>query len=102
MRLTNKEIDSIKIAFQKHFAPGDHLWLFGSRADDTKRGGDIDLYIETEEPELRTALKKKTAFITDLWTSIGEQRIDVVIHQLKRDHNELIYKVARETGIQLI
>lgn len=44
MRLTNSEIEAIKKAFLKTFEDG-KIYLFGSRADDTKKGGDIDLYI---------------------------------------------------------
>jgi uncharacterized protein len=102
MRLTPKEVTAIQTAFRKHFGSEDHLWLFGSRADDTKYGGDIDLYVETQEVDLRKAQQKRTAFTIDLHTLIGDQHIDVVIHQLKRDHNELIYDIARKTGIQLV
>jgi len=44
MRLTNLEQKMIKKAFVETFQSGD-IYLFGSRVDDTKRGGDIDLYL---------------------------------------------------------
>ena len=47
MRLSIEEQKAIKDAFRVHFGREDHLWLFGSHTDDTKRGGDIDLYVET-------------------------------------------------------
>ena len=102
MRLTPEEVAAIQTAFRNHFGSEDHLWLFGSRADDTKYGGDIDLYVETEEIDLHTALKKQSAFIIDLWTLIGDQHIDVVINQLKREHTEVIYKIAKKTGVPLV
>ena len=40
MRLTPFQIDAIKEAFIKNFGEHDQLWLFGSRADDTQKGGD--------------------------------------------------------------
>jgi hypothetical protein len=51
MRLTNVQLSIIKDSFKAHFCFSDSLWLFGFRADDTKRGGDIDLYIQTTEPD---------------------------------------------------
>ena len=48
MRLTNSEINSIKRVFLDLFHTG-KVYLFGSRVDDTKRGGDIDLYFELDE-----------------------------------------------------
>ncbi len=47
IRLTTEEINSIKTIFTKYFSNKDHLWIFGSRVDPTQRGGDIDLYIES-------------------------------------------------------
>ena len=45
MRLTEHEIKMIKKAFKESFHDG-KIYLFGSRVDNTKRGGDIDLYIK--------------------------------------------------------
>jgi predicted nucleotidyltransferase len=44
MRLTQNEKDSIKKTFLEVFGEGE-IYLFGSRVDDSKRGGDIDLFI---------------------------------------------------------
>lgn len=44
MRLTKYEITSIKKAFKETFVSG-NIYLFGSRVDDSQKGGDIDLYI---------------------------------------------------------
>lgn len=102
MRLSNKEKKSICDSFLRHFGKNDHLWLFGSRVDDSKKGGDIDLYIETEERISRIALKKKLAFLSDLWTSIGEQKIDVVLNLTHDNFNLPIYQQAKSQGILLI
>ena len=59
MRLNTKEIVHIKNTFIKYFDKNDHLWLFGSRVDDNKQGGDIDFYIETNQEDVTTALNNK-------------------------------------------
>ncbi|SMM99264.1 DNA polymerase, beta-like region [uncultured Candidatus Thioglobus sp.] len=46
MRLSNTEINAIKRCSAEFF-PNSEVFLFGSRVDDDKKGGDIDLYIET-------------------------------------------------------
>ncbi len=78
------------------------MWLFGSRVDDTKRSGDIDLYIETECNDISSIYERKKKFIRELEIKIGEQKIDVVINRIKHNFHIRIYDVARETGVQLV
>ncbi len=102
IRLTPFEIDAICTSFRTHFAPEDHLWLFGSRVNLKARGGDIDLYIETTISDASSAVDKNTAFVIELYDKIGEQKIDVVLNLVTRGHKLAIYEVAREEGIQLV
>jgi len=95
MRLSLKEIEAITSTFKAVFKEGE-IYLFGSRVDDTKRGGDIDLYIVTENQENLTL--KKIDFLIDLKRAIGEQKIDVVI---SRDKNRLIEQEALKKGVKL-
>jgi len=102
MRLTNSELDIIRKTFHHYFDAEDHLWLFGSRVDDTKRGGDIDFYIETIEQNTKQAILKKIDFIVALRELLGDQKIDIVLNQLSLKDNLLVYQIARETGVKLI
>lgn len=103
VRLSDHDVNAIIDSFKKHFLPADHLWLFGSRADLTRRGGDIDLYIETTETDTKKAIDRETSFVSDLWERIGEQKIDVVLNVLALKGEPLrIYEVARSTGIKLV
>lgn len=47
MRLPPIEDEAIRRAAQSSFEPGVVLRLFGSRVHEDKRGGDIDLLVET-------------------------------------------------------
>lgn len=102
MRLNKNEIYVITESFKKHFGENDHLWLFGSRADPNKRGGDIDLYIETQEKDMKRALNNKLAFVNNLWLQLGEQKIDVVLRLLSYNQALPIYDVAKKEGIPLV
>ena len=55
MRLKENEIIQIKQSFESVFQTG-KFYLFGSRIDETKKGGDIDLFLEIED---KTNLSKK-------------------------------------------
>lgn len=45
MRLSSHDLQAIRQALLGA-DPNGRVWLFGSRADDSRRGGDIDLYFE--------------------------------------------------------
>jgi predicted nucleotidyltransferase len=90
MRLTPFEISSIKQAFTEVFGEGE-IYLFGSRVDDTKRGGDIDLYIDSASTQELS--RKKIDFLVQLKNAIGEQKIDVVIN---RNEKRLIDEIAKK------
>jgi hypothetical protein len=101
IRLQEFEINAIKAIFSDKFSPGDHLWIFGSRVNLGKRGGDIDLYIETT---IDTSLlfKIKLDFIIAICDKIGDQKIDVVINTINNSLNLPIYSHAIQTGVQLV
>lgn len=100
MRLSEEDVSNIISTFKESFGPRDHLWLFGSRVDDNKKGGDIDLYVQTHLPS-QAVWDQETKFVTNLWQKIGEQKIDVVLHLVDNDFHLPIYDVAQKEGILL-
>ncbi len=95
MRLNKQELNSIKTNFKTFFHKGE-IYLFGSRVDDSKKGGDIDLYISTNNKE--NLVYKKIEFLSHLKREIGEQKIDVV---LDYGEDRVIDKKAKSEGILL-
>ena len=95
MRLTDFERTSIKKSFEEVFKSG-KIYLFGSRTDDNLKGGDIDLYITTENKD--NLIEKKIDFLVSLKRKIGEQKIDVVI---SKDKSKPIEQEAIKKGIEL-
>ncbi|MDD4969946.1 MAG: nucleotidyltransferase domain-containing protein [Paludibacter sp.] len=77
MRLSQFEIETINSLAAKYFGTDVHVFLFGSRVEDDKKGGDIDLFIKNENEELLT-LEQKIQFLSDLKSQLGDQKIDVV------------------------
>jgi hypothetical protein len=102
IRLSEDDISSIKLIFCKYFSSKDSLWVFGSRTDLNKKGGDIDLYIETEIIHTKEALEKKILFLLELKQRIGDQKIDVVLNVKSLKYDMPIYDVARSGGVKII
>ncbi len=102
MRLTESQIKAILQIFTKYFLKEDKIWLFGSRVNDIKKGGDIDLYIETNYDDLLFIAKKELEFLAALKKTIGDQKIDIIINVLQKDKKLPIYNEAKNTGIQLL
>lgn len=78
MRLSEFEIDSIKNMAEQHFGKDVQVYLFGSRVNNQKRGGDIDLFIRTSQ-DITLTTRAKIEFVSNLIERIGEQKIDVVL-----------------------
>ncbi len=56
------------------------IYLFGSRTDDSKLGGDIDLLVLCSSPEEKARLQDlKYRILGKIYAAIGEQKIDLLI-----------------------
>ncbi|WP_457743703.1 nucleotidyltransferase domain-containing protein [Sulfurimonas sp.] len=95
MRLSRKYIDVIKKHFKQFFKDGD-IYLFGSRVDDSKKGGDIDLYLVVQDHH--KLFEKKIKFLSRIKREIGDQKIDIVFN---KDNTRLIEMEAVKWGIKL-
>ena len=89
MRLLNEEVDIIKKTFKTMFDNGS-IYLFGSRVDDTKNGGDIDLFLDIKDNiDKEEILERKINFLIALKDKIGDQKIDVVVSTGKNNPIEI-------------
>ena len=95
MRLSKHYVSVIK-KFFKQFFDGGEVYLFGSRVDDLKRGGDIDLYLVVDDHN--NLFEKKIKFLSRLKRELGEQKIDIVFN---KDKTRLIEQEALKWGIRL-
>lgn len=102
MRLTEPQVDAICASAVKHFGQSTQVWLFGSRVDDRSKGGDIDLYIEPEIADPTELVDAKLHFLIELHKKLGQQKIDVVIRRAEFTEDSPIFRIARETGVQLL
>ncbi|MDX2050728.1 MAG: GNAT family N-acetyltransferase, partial [Rickettsiaceae bacterium] len=82
VRLSIFDMIALETVFKQVFLPNDRLWVFGSRADLTKKGGDIDLYVETYAKTIDDAVEMKSKYIIRLEDIIGEQKIDLVLNMI--------------------
>ena len=74
--------------------PQAEVFLFGSRAQDGERGGDIDLLIMSAVigPQDRRRMKLR------LMDRLGEQKIDLLV---AGDAAQPLVRIAREEGVRL-
>ncbi len=76
MRLQKIIIEKIKKSVLASYGDVD-IYLFGSRVDDTKKGGDIDLAIDMDI--------SKVKFISNLLRLGFDMKIDIVPYNTKND-----------------
>jgi len=101
MRLSGYETVTIKKVASEIWGDNVVVYLFGSRTDDSKKGGDIDLYIQlSAEQDPKTLVLQKARFLSKLDLLLGEQKIDLIV---KTRYNKKLHIVhtAESTGIML-
>ena len=95
MRLSERYITVIKKYFKSIFTDGE-IYLFGSRVDDSKKGGDIDLYLVVQNHI--NLFDKKIKFLARIHRELGEQKIDIVFN---KDKTRLVEMEALKWGVKL-
>lgn len=95
MRLGANEVTAIREEIRRMDA-GAGIYLYGSRVDDTARGGDIDLLVLSDKLGFRDVLRLRTR----IFHRIGWQQLDLTVR--RRDQaDEPMAALAQETGVKL-
>ena len=92
------EVAAIKAAAAMAFGSDAIVRLFGSRADDSRNGGDIDLHIEVG-PEV-DVWPARSRFEDNLFARIEQQRVDVIVRR-RGEAPSGIDLIAARDGIRL-
>lgn len=98
VRLTAEEVAGIKAAVRDCFGAEARVRLFGSRVDDARRGGDIDLLIEV--PTGRATLRDEIRCEGAIQNRIGERKVDVLLVEPGRELAP-IEQIAMRDGVVL-
>ena len=96
MRLSAKEINIIKSVILRDKKMS-KIILFGSRVYDEKKGGDIDLLLQTSE---KITLKEKLEILAKLEYNGIERKVDLLIQTPDSEHKN-IFTTAIKEGIVL-
>lgn len=99
MRLSHEQTEVIRNAVTDIYGKDSKLWLFGSRVNDNRRGGDIDLLVRPGSIAGRHNLMDKIRLLGRLERELGERKVDIVI-ETSNDQRAIV-RIAHETGIPL-
>ncbi|GBD41823.1 hypothetical protein HRbin39_01209 [bacterium HR39] len=99
MRLDPDEVTKILEIVRETAGPDAEVRLFGSRLDDSARGGDVDLLLSLPRPVQRPAVLA-TRLEACISRALGGRKVDVVLEapNLRRTS---IHEHARRTGVRL-
>ncbi len=96
MRLRVQDIQLILRAAREVYGDSVKVYLFGSRLDDTKRGGDIDLLVRTADG--KQGVLARVRLIARLKQLLGDRKIDVI-----GDHEDSpVAQEALRKGVLLV
>ena len=95
MRLNTTELNAVH-AILGELDPAGRIYLYGSRALDNRRGGDIDIYLQASQPiDLKTRLRTQYR----LQKACGA-KVDLLVKNPQQSSLP-IHQVAVEQGVML-
>lgn len=102
MRLTKAERLAVLAACREHWPAGTRVFLFGSRTDDSARGGDVDLLVEVPHSlPARELVERRTRFVARVHALTEERRIDVVVTEAGSPDHRPVVQQARQHALAL-
>ena len=99
MRLTAEQVNAIRRIAYEEAGADSVVRLFGSRLDDTARGGDVDLLLEIPYPVDNPALFSARV-AARIMRALGGRHIDVLLAAPNLETFP-IHKVAVAEGVRL-
>ena len=93
----------MRLIYEEQLAIGDTIhkadvdaaiYLFGSRVDDTAKGGDIDLWVLSKKINLMAKLD----ILAQLHQRLGARKIDIAIYP---DSSSPFPRMVMQTGVRL-
>lgn len=96
MRITHTEAEQAVSIIRDALGSDATVWLFGSRTDDSKRGGDVDLYAESS---LHGVLLNETVRAKIALNDLFGRSVDLIVNNHRKSRP--IYQIAREQGVRL-
>ena len=99
MRLSSDQVQAIKAVARQVLGDDCEVILFGSRTDDTLRGGDIDLLFETRQATGNRAQVLGRIY-AGLIERLGDQKIDLLLKDANTPDAPVLQQ-ARARGLRL-
>jgi predicted nucleotidyltransferase len=99
MRLANADRNLITETVRTILGPDAVVRLFGSRLDDGRRGGDIDLFVEVSTP-LTQRVMTACRLAAQLERALDGRRVDVLLSDPLTPQSP-VHRAARENGVAL-
>ena len=101
MTLSDIERGTLRQTAKACFEPDVVLRLLGSRLEDSRKRGGIDLLVETRMFDVPSIAKAHLRFLSEVCVRLGEQKIDFLIDYPGRQQSSPIFKIARTQGVGL-
>lgn len=95
MRISIEQIDLLKNKILS-ILPDAMVYLFGSRIDDNKKGGDIDIMILSDR---KMSWKEKAMIRWHYFERFGEQKLDIISSTFKE--NDSFKQIVLHEGVGL-
>lgn len=99
MRLTAEQIAIIRRTVREVLGDDARVWLFGSRMNDDKRGGDVDIYVESDNIVEAPALVIARLSVR-IQRGMEGRKVDIVLSAPNLGRFP-IHEVAKREGMRL-